>query len=113
MASDVDARIKQILTRRLGVPPEEISGDASLVDDFGLDSVDMVELTIAIEQEFKIWLGEDELRDVRVIGDVIDVVERLTNMGGLATGPPSPPSPPPRVAPGETRGAPRNARTGS
>lgn len=75
--SDIDARIRQILTRRLGVSPAEINGAASLVDDFGLDSVDMVELTIAMEQEFHIVIGEDELRDIRVIDDVVDVVERL------------------------------------
>ena len=77
MNNDIDTRIKQILTRRIGVPPAEISGEASLVDDFGLDSVDMVELTIALEQEFTITIEDDDLREVRSIRDVVDVVHHL------------------------------------
>ena len=50
---------------------------ASLVDDFGLDSVDMVELTIALEQEFTITIEDDDLREVRSIRDVVDVVDHL------------------------------------
>jgi acyl carrier protein len=77
VTSDIDMRIKQILTRRLGVPAAEISTEASLVDDFGLDSVDMVELTIALEQELGITIEDDDFREARSIRDVVEIVEHL------------------------------------
>jgi len=76
-SSETDLRIKQILTRRLGVSPDEISADASLVDELGLDSVDLVELTIALEQQFGLTLEDDDVREARTIRDVAAIVERL------------------------------------
>ena len=74
---ELGIRAKQILSKRLGIPLDSLALDAGLVDDLGLDSIDIVELTIATEQEFNIMLGDDELQDVRTVRDLVAVVERL------------------------------------
>lgn len=73
----VDVRLKRILTKRLGMTPEMIRSDARLTADLGLDSIDLVEMTIAAEQEFGISMDVDLVRDVATIGDVVALIEDL------------------------------------
>lgn len=75
--SDLEARVKQILTTRLGMPPEEITADARLVDDLGMDSLDAVELAIAMERQFKIELSDDQIAKLHTVGDIVALVQRL------------------------------------
>jgi acyl carrier protein len=67
-------RVISLLTRRLGIPPEAVTPTAELAEDLGVDSVDGVELALALEQEFDITLPETVLVDVRTVQDVIDQV---------------------------------------
>jgi len=75
--SDLEARVKQILTTRLGMPPEEITTEARLVDDLGMDSLDAVELAIAMEREFRIELSDDPVAKLQTVGDIVVLVQRL------------------------------------
>lgn len=55
----------------------EVSEESSLANDLGFDSLDVVELTINVEKEFKIDISDDEVSEVKTVKDVIDVVEKL------------------------------------
>lgn len=67
-------RVVTLLTQRLGMPPEAVIPTAELAEDLGVDSVDAVEFTLALEREFDVSLPDEALRDVRTVQDVIDLV---------------------------------------
>ncbi len=81
-ATGFEGRVKQILTKRVGIPPEEIQLDAKLVDDLGLDSVDLVELTIAAEREFNIEISDEQMKEILTVGDVVTLMKRLVGEQG-------------------------------
>jgi acyl carrier protein len=74
---DLEARVKQILTQRLGIPPEEIRLDATLIEDLGMDSLDAVELAIAAEREFNVALSDEQVAKLKTVADIVALVERL------------------------------------
>ena len=76
---DVEARIKQLLTTRVGIPPEEMKLHARIIDDLGLDSLDLVQLGIAAEGEFNIALDDEQIRGLSTVGDIVNLVKRLTD----------------------------------
>lgn len=55
----------------------EVTEESSLANDLGFDSLDVVELTINVEKEFRIDISDDEVSEVKTVKDVIDVVEKL------------------------------------
>ncbi len=79
---DVKARVKQILTKRVGIPPEQIELGAELVADLGLDSVDLVELAIAAEREFNIEISDEQMKGLLTVADVVDLMKRLVDEQG-------------------------------
>ena len=79
---NLEARVKQILTSRLGMPPEEIRVDAKLVDDLGMDSLDAVELAIATEREFKVEISDEQVAKLETVADIMALVQRLTDAQG-------------------------------
>ncbi len=76
---DLEPRVKQILTNRLGIPPDEITLDAKLVDDLGMDSLDAVELAIASERQFNIALSDEQVAKLTTVADIIALVQRLAD----------------------------------
>ncbi len=72
----VAGRVITLLTQRLGMPPEAVTPTAELTEDLGVDSVDAVEFTLALEREFNVSLPDEALRDVRTVQDVIDLVHK-------------------------------------
>ena len=75
--ADLEARVKQILTQRLGIPPEEIRLDATLIEDLGMDSLDAVELAIAAERQFSVALSDEQVAKLKTVADIVALVERL------------------------------------
>jgi len=73
--SAVASRVIAVLTGRLGLSPEDVSPSAELAEDLGIDSVDAVEFTLALEREFNVTLPDAILADVRTVQDVIDLVQ--------------------------------------
>jgi acyl carrier protein len=71
-------RVVAILTQRLGISPEVVAATAELAEDLGIDSVDAVEFTLALEREFNITLPDDTIADVRTVQDVVDLVGQRT-----------------------------------
>ena len=71
----VESKIKTIIAEQLGVKPEEVTPNASFVDDLGADSLDTVELIMALEEEFKIEVPDTEAEKMTTVGSVIDYIK--------------------------------------
>lgn len=72
--SDVAERVKKIVAEQLGVK-EEVTNEASFVDDLGADSLDTVELVMALEEEFGQEIPDEEAEKLQSVGDVIKYIE--------------------------------------
>jgi acyl carrier protein len=75
----IETVVRQVLTKRLGIPSDEIAAEARLVEDLNLDSVDFVELALASESALSILLDDEALREVVTVADLIGLVERTVN----------------------------------
>jgi acyl carrier protein len=71
--SNVEERVKKIVAEQLGVK-EDIANDASFVDDLGADSLDTVELVMALEEEFECEIPDDEAEKITTVQQAIDYV---------------------------------------
>ena len=80
---DLEARVTQVLTNRLGIPPGEITPEARLVDDLGMDSLDAVELAIATERAFNIAIAEEQVVQLKTVSDIVSLVQRLIDERGV------------------------------
>jgi acyl carrier protein len=72
----VEDRVKSIIVEQLGVDAEEVSPDASFVEDLGADSLDTVELIMAFEEEFGVEISDDEAEKIRKVRDAVDYIEK-------------------------------------
>jgi acyl carrier protein len=71
---DVVARVKDLIAESLGVNKEEIVPGASFIEDLGADSLDIVELVMAIEKEFDIEISDDDAEKITTVQDAIDYI---------------------------------------
>jgi acyl carrier protein len=81
---ELELRIRQVLTERLGIPPERITADSRLVEDLGVDSLDALELTATLEETFRVGLHDKELRLVETVSDVVLLVEARIESRAMA-----------------------------
>lgn len=72
---DLESRIKEIIADQLGVEIEKLRDDASFVQDLGADSLDVVELVMAFEEEFGIEIPDEDAEKIRTVGDVINYLK--------------------------------------
>ncbi len=72
---DLEDRVSAIIVEQLGVTKEELAPKASFIDDLGADSLDIVELVMAMEEEFDIEIPDDDAEKIQTIGDVITYVK--------------------------------------
>ena len=77
--SSVEERVKKIVVEQLGVKEEEVTNEASFVDDLGADSLDTVELVMALEEEFKTEIPDEEADKLTTVGLVIDYISSHTS----------------------------------
>ena len=70
----VEERIREIIVEQLGVSADEAVNEASFIDDLGADSLDIVELVMAIEKDFDIEIPDDEAEKIRTVQDAIDYI---------------------------------------
>lgn len=73
--SSVEERVKKIVAEQLGVK-EEVSNEASFVDDLGADSLDTVELVMALEEEFECEIPDEEAEKITTVQQAINYVEK-------------------------------------
>ncbi len=74
----VEDRVKSIIVEQLGVDADEVTPDASFVEDLGADSLDTVELIMAFEEEFGVEISDDEAEKIRKVKDAVDYIEKHT-----------------------------------
>ena len=72
-------KVKSIIVEQLGVDEEEVTPDASFVDDLGADSLDTVELVMAFEEEFSVEVPDEDAEKLQTVGDVVKYIEDKTN----------------------------------
>ena len=70
-----EERIKEIIVEQLGVDEEQITPDASFIDDLGADSLDTVELVMAFEEEFDVEIPDEDAEKIRTVQDVIEYLK--------------------------------------
>jgi acyl carrier protein len=68
-------KVKNIIVKQLGVNVDEVTEDASFIDDLGADSLDTVELVMELEKEFGIEIPDDDANNIRSVGDAVKYIE--------------------------------------
>jgi acyl carrier protein len=71
----VEEKVKSIIAEQLGVKAEEVTPTASFIDDLGADSLDTVELVMALEEEFGIEIPDEDAEKMTNVGDAIKYIE--------------------------------------
>ncbi len=72
--STIEERVKKIIVEQLGVKPEDVVTEASFVDDLGADSLDTVELVMALEEEFETEIPDEEAEKIATVQNAISYV---------------------------------------
>ena len=75
MSDTAEARVREIIVEELGVEADKVTPEASFVDDLGADSLDTVELVMALEEEFGIDIPDEDAEKMRTVGDAIAYIE--------------------------------------
>lgn len=72
---EIESRIKAIIADQLGVSAEEVKPEARFIEDLGADSLDIVELIMAMEEEFETEIPDEEAEKILTVGDTIEYVK--------------------------------------
>ncbi|MGQ9779893.1 MAG: acyl carrier protein [Bacillota bacterium] len=72
---DVFEKVKEIIVEQLGVDEEEVTLQASFVDDLGADSLDIVELVMALEEEFDMEIPDEDAEKIVTVGDAVNYIK--------------------------------------
>ncbi|SDC51809.1 MULTISPECIES: acyl carrier protein [unclassified Candidatus Frackibacter] len=67
--------VKEIVVEELAVDPDEVTENASFIDDLGADSLDIVELVMAFEEEFDIEIPDEDAEDIATVNDAVEYIE--------------------------------------
>ena len=79
MSESIEARVREIIINELGVEPEKVTDDASFVEDLGADSLDAVELTMAVEEEFGNEIPDAEVESIGTFGQALAYLRENQN----------------------------------
>jgi len=74
--SETADRVKKIVVEHLGVEQDKVTEDASFIDDLGADSLDIVELVMAFEEEFGVEIPDDAAEKITTVRDAIEYIEQ-------------------------------------
>lgn len=77
--SNIEDRVKSIVVKQLGVSDSEVTAEASFVDDLGADSLDTVELVLALEEEFEIEIPDEDAEKITTVNEVITYVKNVAS----------------------------------
>ncbi|HKD01786.1 MAG TPA: acyl carrier protein [Terriglobales bacterium] len=73
---EMTEKVKQIISEQLGVDEGEVTASASFVDDLGADSLDQVELVMALEEAFDLEISDEDAEKIRTVQDAIDYIDK-------------------------------------
>lgn len=73
--ADVGEKVKAIIAEQLGVKSEEVTDSASFVDDLGADSLDTVELVMALEEEFGVEIPDEDAEKITTVGNAVNYIQ--------------------------------------
>ncbi len=73
---DVDAKVKELIVEKLGVSEDQIKPEAHFIDDLGADSLDTVELVMALEENFDIEIPDEDAEKLTTVGSAVDYIEK-------------------------------------
>ncbi len=78
MEKTVERRVTEIIVEQLGVSEEEVTLEASFIDDLGADSLDLVELIMAMEEEFSLEISDADAEKILTVQDVVNYITEHT-----------------------------------
>ncbi len=79
MSESSEEKIKEIIVEQLGVNADQVTREAKMIEDLGADSLDAVELVMAIEEEFGIEVPDEQAEKLSAVADIIDYVEKTSD----------------------------------
>ena len=75
----VEEKVKEIIVDQLGVDEKQVNSEASFIDDLGADSLDTVELVMALEEEFDIEIPDEDAEKIATVQNAVDYIKDQTN----------------------------------
>ena len=75
----VESKVREIIVEQLGVNPEQVTPEATFVDDLGADSLDTVELVMALEEEFGLEIPDEDAEKITAVKDAINYIDSHTS----------------------------------
>lgn len=76
MSDSIFDRVKRVVCEELAVQEAEVTESASFIDDLGADSLDVVELVMALEEEFEVDIPDDDVANLKTVGDAVSYIEK-------------------------------------
>ena len=76
--NDIESRVQKIIIEQLGVEESQVTGKASFVDDLGADSLDTVELVMALEEEFECEIPDENAEQITTVQQAVDYIKEQT-----------------------------------
>jgi acyl carrier protein len=68
-------KVKEVIVEQLNVEEDDVNEDASFIDDLGADSLDIVELVMALEEQFSISIPDEEAENIKTVGDAVEYIK--------------------------------------
>lgn len=71
-------RIKELVVQEMNIPAEKVTLESRIAEDLGADSIDAIELIMGVEEEFDIEISDDEAMNIKSIGDLVNLIDKLS-----------------------------------
>ena len=68
-------KLKELVVDQLGVEEDEVTMEASMQDDLGADSLDLVDLVMSVEEEYGVKVADEDLENIKTVGDIVNYIE--------------------------------------